>query len=104
MCNRCSRSKKPSCSIDEDAISLDDSVIGNQVALLGTHGSGVMATCKDVPVWKRCSTESLRRWLPSPTQAAFGRRTSLPVFTGFEGDQNNLLATTTPSPTSSDGL
>ena len=57
---------------DCETVSMDENMIGNEAV--------VMANCDasyEIPTWKRCSAECLRKLLPNPASYMFRRRASL---------------------------
>jgi len=57
---------------DCDVVSVDENLLGKEAAVIANCDANY-----EVPSWKRCSAECLRKLLPSPKCYMFTRRASL---------------------------
>lgn len=55
-----------------ETMSVDENLIGKEAAVIANRD----ANC-EIPAWKRCSAECLRKLLPNPACYMFNRRASL---------------------------
>jgi len=77
---------------DCEVVSMDENLLGKEAAVIANCDANY-----EVPTWKRCSAECLRKLLPNPTCYMFTRRASLSLI-------DHGLARTdgcTPSPANS---
>ena len=57
---------------DCEVVSMDENLLGKEAAVIANCDASY-----EVPAWKRCSAECLRKLLPNPTCYVFTRRSSL---------------------------
>jgi len=57
---------------DCEVLSVDENMLGKEAAVIANCDANY-----EVPTWKRCSAECLRKLLPNPTCYVFTRRASL---------------------------
>jgi len=57
---------------DCETVSVDENMIGKEAAVIANYDAKY-----EIPTWKRCSAECLRKLLPNQGSSMFGRRASL---------------------------